>query len=180
MIALVGYLNFLAQRDAKMMNYYNSTIQQTRWCTNNLVSIKPSHKAIFNSFKTKHVRWWMVGNYVAWVLKETKLTNSHSLKLLTVYELALPTDFPHDAPPGYRYRTADFKSNVISIWCDHLNHYNYNSGASVSTIWGFYNTKKRCYFSPINHKRPGKVVDVSTTTAYTAMPLLDNGPSDVM
>ena len=29
MIAIVGYLNFLAERDTKMMNYYDSTIQRT-------------------------------------------------------------------------------------------------------------------------------------------------------
>ena len=28
MFALVGYLNFLAERDNKMMDHYNSTIQQ--------------------------------------------------------------------------------------------------------------------------------------------------------
>ena len=86
--------------------------------------------------------------------------------------MTLPTDFPHEAPAGYRYRTTEHKPNIIGIWCDHLNHYNFNSGDSVSTIWGFYNTKKRCYIAPITHKRPGKPVDVNTTTAYTAMPLL--------
>jgi len=50
----------------------------------------------------------------------------------------------------------------------------------VVSIWGFYNTKKRCYIIPINHKKPGKVVDVSTTSAYSAMPLLNDGPSDTM
>ena len=30
MIAIVGYLNFLAERDTKMMNYYDSTIQGTK------------------------------------------------------------------------------------------------------------------------------------------------------
>lgn len=30
MIAIVGYLNFLAERDTKMMDYYDSTIQRTR------------------------------------------------------------------------------------------------------------------------------------------------------
>ncbi len=30
MIALVGYLNFLAERDTKMMNYYDSTIERIR------------------------------------------------------------------------------------------------------------------------------------------------------
>ena len=30
MIAIVGYLNFLAERDTKMMNYYDSTIERIR------------------------------------------------------------------------------------------------------------------------------------------------------
>jgi hypothetical protein len=30
MFALAGYLNFLAERDTKMMNYYDSTIQHVR------------------------------------------------------------------------------------------------------------------------------------------------------
>ena len=30
MFALVGYLNFLAERDTKMMNYYESTIQKAK------------------------------------------------------------------------------------------------------------------------------------------------------
>jgi hypothetical protein len=81
----------------------------------------------------------------------------------------LPPDFIHEAPKGFRYRTAEFKSNVISIWCDHLNEYSYNSGAPVSTIWGFYNTKKRQYFAPINSKKVGAVVDINSTLPLTAM-----------
>lgn len=83
--------------------------------------------------------------------------------------IELPPDFIHEAPKGFRYRTSEFKSNVISIWCDHLHHYNYNSGAPVSTIWGFYNTKKRQYFAPINSKKVGAVVDINSTRPLTAM-----------
>ena len=118
-------------------------------------------------------------------LKITTSMNYNATQNCTMYEL--PADFPHEAPTGYRYRTADFKSNVISIWCDHLNHYNFNSGDPVSTIWGFYNTKKRCYLAPINHKRPGKTVALDRTSAYSAMPLLklaldttDDAPTSVM
>ena len=91
----------------------------------------------------------------------------------------LPTDFPHEAPTGYRYRTAEFKPNVISIWCDHLNHYNFNSGATVSTIWGFVKfktTAKRgtthTYHAPIRSNKIGKIVALDQTSAYSAMPLL--------
>jgi hypothetical protein len=30
MFALVGFLNFLAERDTKMLNYYETTIQQKK------------------------------------------------------------------------------------------------------------------------------------------------------
>ena len=36
---------------------------------------------------------------------------------------------------------------------------------------GFYNTKKRTYYAPVNSKQVGKEVDLSSTTPYTAMPL---------
>ena len=32
-------------------------------------------------------------------------------------------------------------------------------------------TQKECYIAPINHKRPGKVVDINDTRDYTAMQL---------
>ena len=83
----------------------------------------------------------------------------------------LPPDFTHEAPAGFRYRTAQFRANVISIWCDHLNSYCFNGGDKVSTIWGFYNTKKRQYFAPINSRKIGAVVDINSTTPYTAMQL---------
>ena len=85
--------------------------------------------------------------------------------------MELPPDFIHEAPPGFRYRTTKFRANVISIWCDHLNSYCFNGGDQVSTIWGFYNTKKRQYFAPINSRKIGDVVDINSTTPYTAMQL---------
>ena len=87
----------------------------------------------------------------------------------------LPSDFIHEAPTGFRYRTAQFRANVISIWCDHLNHYNYNNGDKVSTIWGFYNTKKREYYAPINAKKIGAVVDINSTRPLTAMQINRRG-----
>jgi hypothetical protein len=87
----------------------------------------------------------------------------------------LPPDFIHEAPSGFRYRTTQFRTNVVSIWCDHLNSYNFNGGDQVSTIWGFYNTKKRQYFAPINSRKIGDVVDINSTTPYTAMQLNRKG-----
>ena len=89
--------------------------------------------------------------------------------------MELPPDFIHEAPPRFRYRTAKFKANVISIWCDHLDNYCFSNGDQVSTIWGFYNTKKRQYFAPINSKKIGAVVDINSTTPYTAMQLNRKG-----
>ncbi len=84
----------------------------------------------------------------------------------------LPTNFPHEAPKGYSYEAIPFKRNVIAVWL--LCHYEfvYNSGNQSRTIWGFYNTKKREYHSPINSKKVGDTVDLNKTTAYTAMPIL--------
>ena len=81
-------------------------------------------------------------------------------------------EFNHKAPKGYSYEFEEFKRNVVSIWIRNHSKFDYNLGASVRSIWGFYNTKKQCYIYPITHKRPGKPIDVNVTTAYTAMPLL--------
>tara|TARA_B100001939_G_scaffold248583_1_gene215664 strand:- start:406 stop:690 length:285 start_codon:yes stop_codon:yes gene_type:complete len=82
----------------------------------------------------------------------------------------LPDNFPHSAPEGYDYETKILKKGIVSIWLNH--HYNYlYSDESVSTIWGFYDVKKGEYFSPINHKKVGKVVKIQNTTPYTAMQL---------
>ncbi len=87
----------------------------------------------------------------------------------------LPPDFIHEAPSGFRYRTSKHSAVVVSIWCDHLNNYNFNDGNQVSTIWGFYNTKKQQYHAPINSRKIGDVVDINSTTPYTAMQLNRKG-----
>ncbi len=84
--------------------------------------------------------------------------------------LELPPDFPHTAPDKFDYETREYKRNVISIWLHHRYNYVYTT-SPVYTIWGFYNTKKRQYHSPINSKKIGDVVDIKTTSCYTAMPL---------
>lgn len=84
--------------------------------------------------------------------------------------MELPCDFPHQPPKGYQYRVEQYKRNTVSIWLLHPDHYNY-SDDRVSTIWGFYDSKTRQYFAPINSKKPGKVVNISNTRPYTAMQL---------
>lgn len=76
----------------------------------------------------------------------------------------------HKAPKGYYYELEkDFKRNVTAIWLHHNKQYDYNLGKPVKTIWGFYNTKTRQFYRPINAKTVGEVVDIMDTTPYTSM-----------
>jgi hypothetical protein len=90
--------------------------------------------------------------------------------------LTLPSDFPYQPPEGFTYEIREHKSNVVGIWIRNHARFSYTN-EPIRSIWGFYNTKKQCYIAPINHKRPGKTVDVSNTTAYSAMPLLKSSVS---
>lgn len=80
-----------------------------------------------------------------------------------------PKEFLHKAPEGYSYEFEDFKRNVTSIWIRNHYKFDYNNGAAVRSIWGFYNSKTRQYYSPINSKTVGSVVAIQQTTPYTAM-----------
>ena len=84
--------------------------------------------------------------------------------------IELPNDFPHQPPQGYSYEVEDYKRNVVSIWLRDHREYSYTND-DVRTIWGFYNSKKGCYYAPINHKKCGDVVDIEDTRNYTAMQL---------
>ena len=83
----------------------------------------------------------------------------------------LPNDFPHQPPEGYFYEVEQFKRNTLSIWICNRTKFVYNDGAPVRCIWGFYDTKKREYQSPINSSKQGDTVDIDNTRPYTAMPL---------
>jgi ribosomal protein S17 len=83
--------------------------------------------------------------------------------------MAMTIEFPHKAPEGYYYEQTDFKRNVIAIWIHHQRRFDYNLGDPVRCIWGFYNTKKRTYHSPINSGTVGNIVSVENTTPYSAM-----------
>jgi len=85
--------------------------------------------------------------------------------------LELPLTFLHEAPNGYSYEVIPFKRNVISIWICNHSKFNYNDGAVAKSIWGFYDTKKQCYYAPINSSKQGDQVDIESTTPYSAMQL---------
>ena len=67
------------------------------------------------------------------------------------------------------YEQTEFKRNVIAIWIHYQRRFDYNLGDSVRCIWGFYDSKKRTFHSPINSKTIGRVVDIRDTTPYSAM-----------
>jgi hypothetical protein len=83
-------------------------------------------------------------------------------------------EFPHKAPKGMHYEVESFKRNVDAIWICYDREFDYNLGKPVKCIWGFYNTKTKEYYSPVNAKTVGKIVRVNDTTPYTAMPLKYN------
>jgi len=84
----------------------------------------------------------------------------------------LPTNFPHQPPKGYTYEIREFKRNVLSIWCCNHAQFSYNNGIAAKSIWGFYDTKKRQYYAPINSKKVGKIVDINKTSPYTSMQIV--------
>ncbi len=67
-------------------------------------------------------------------------------------------EFPHKAPKNYSYEFEEFKCNVIAIWLRCHLKFDYNNGAETRTIWGFYNSKKREYYAPINASKCGDKV----------------------
>ena len=82
--------------------------------------------------------------------------------------------FTHKAPKGYSYEVEEFKRGVFSIWLRCHRQFDYNLGKPTRTIWGFYNYKKCEFYSPVNNKTIGKVVDFKNTTKYSAMPLKES------
>ena len=82
----------------------------------------------------------------------------------------LPDGFPHKPPEGYSYEVKEHKRNMVSIWLRNHASFSYTSDP-VRTIWGFYNTKKGCYHTPINSTKHGNQVDIKDTRDYTAMQL---------
>jgi len=69
------------------------------------------------------------------------------------------------------YEQTEFKRNVIAIWIHYKRRFDYNLGDPVRCIWGFYDTKKQCYYAPINSTKQGNQVDIESTTPYSSMQL---------
>ena len=89
--------------------------------------------------------------------------------------MELPDDFPHQPPEGYRYEAIRKNASTMSIWTVCNPGFIYNDGNDVRCIWGFYNTKKREYYAPVNSTKQGDLVNVNDTTPYSAMQLNLNG-----
>ena len=77
----------------------------------------------------------------------------------------------NQAPKGYEYQTVQFKTNIVAIWLLCHRRFIYNGGSPTRTIWGFYNTKTKRFFAPINSKTVGEEVSLTDTSPYTSMPL---------
>lgn len=78
-------------------------------------------------------------------------------------------EFIHKAPKGYSYEFEQFNATTIRIMLRCHRKFDYNLGASTSTVWGFYNPKKRVYYAPINSKTIGSQVNIEDTRNYSAM-----------
>lgn len=86
----------------------------------------------------------------------------------------LPSSFIHTPPEGYSYEVKQFKRNILSIWI--LNHGKFSyTTETPKSIWGFYSTKMKEYYAPINFKKQGDRVSIEDTTPYSAMQLNLNG-----
>ena len=78
-------------------------------------------------------------------------------------------EFPHKAPKNYSYEFETWNTRSIRIMLRCHRKFDYNLGASTSTVWGFHNPKKRIYYAPINSAKIGEEVDIKNTTPYSAM-----------
>lgn len=77
--------------------------------------------------------------------------------------------FTHTPPKGMYYEVESFKRNVLSIWVCYRKSFIYNDAKPTRCIWGFYDSKKSKFYSPVNSKSVGKEVEFSRTTPYSAM-----------
>jgi len=76
----------------------------------------------------------------------------------------------HKCPEGYHYEfEKEFSSKFVRITLHHHRKYDFNLGKPVSTIWGFYSKKTGAFYSPVDSKKPGKIIDIHKTTPYSGM-----------
>lgn len=80
-------------------------------------------------------------------------------------------EFPHKAPKNYSYEFENWSAGTIRIMLHCHRKFDYNLGASTATVWGFFKSKKRVYYAPVNAKTIGKEVNIENTTPYSAMPI---------
>jgi len=78
-------------------------------------------------------------------------------------------EFPHTPPKGYSYEILSHRRNILSIWICNHGKFSYTDDSPVKSIWGFYDTKKRCYYAPVNSSKHGDQVEFEKTTPYSAM-----------
>ena len=81
--------------------------------------------------------------------------------------------FFHRPPEGYEYYIDSFNSSTKRIWIiNNTREFVYKEGkGQPRSVWGFYKPKSKKFYSPVNHKKVGKEVDIKDTTPYTAMQL---------
>jgi len=81
-------------------------------------------------------------------------------------------EFPHKAPKGYEYWTDQYSKTVTRIWIQNKSmEFVGCSDVHPSSVWGFYDQKKKVFKAPIHKDKPGKVVAPEDTTPYSAMQL---------
>jgi len=96
----------------------------------------------------------------------------NSSEMDTILKDCVLSEF-HEPPISYSYETGQFKRNIIAIWI--LNHGEFSyTDSTPRSIWGFYNTKTKCFHAPINSKTVGKEVRLEDTTPYSAMSINHN------
>ena len=88
--------------------------------------------------------------------------------------MELPVSFIHHPPENCNYEIKSFKRNLLAIWLLDYSYYHYTDNSPIKTIWGFYNSRKEQYYSPINSTKQGDPVDIHTTTPYSAMVIKRN------
>ena len=88
--------------------------------------------------------------------------------------MELPVSFIHHPPENCNYEIKNFRLHIISIWLCDYSYFNYTDRTPIRTIWGFYNTRKEQYYSPLTSTKQGDSVDIHTTTPYSAMVIKRN------
>jgi hypothetical protein len=80
--------------------------------------------------------------------------------------------FPHKCPEQFEYWSDEYSKTITRIWIKNKSRkFTYGEHEYPSSVWGFFDRKKKVFMAPIHKDKPGKVVDISKTTPYSAMQL---------